>query len=1752
VSISVYGDVSSKPTVDLNEKEVSTMVGFAIGGVRMFESGWDTLRRREIGLMTGEVGKYAQWIRVDACVTVGRVSMRLCEHHKATGVEEELVKFLVRDVEAACVVRSLDATATASVAAVELEDRVQIFGDEYKYILCSTVPDSGRGHEALVTGRVHVWNSKSPHRDGLDVYLESTLSQLKLGSNLETLGLVQNCIAEALEAGIMRAKLLAQQEGRDSEEVGIGSVVQAPMSVPSNPMQMAASALSAAGSVVVHSGTNASEYTQVGSRLALKFVGTMHAVDIALYTSRRSAVFPVALLSVRGCDMTNEETRNGRIEINASVGALTVTDLTPSAATIWQEPLALTNEMGPDQPPLSTGKIASCRYIHYSRRERQDEDAKLQVAVGRIDLVAGPRFISEVVAYIYKSSVFRSNFAALWAASSVASSRVKFRKRVDATAMSYRYKLLMEVSVGGLKIVCPESSSSHDCFRLLLPPMQVLNQFSDTSETLGVDTTVRLSSHIKGVEQDLVSFDFNLWMDRRLSLAHSSQEVPVMDLDVRVGAISIDVSQPQVALIWRSAFAHVAEVKAAWSWQYQGAATSKSVLEIAAIRKLLDGAFEAAAEKERVRQAASDRADEHLLDMRVCIAFAALNLSMLGKPTGDEKVAAIACLDIFDVSANMMVWSDTAWQSALSVSEITVRDVAINSTNCFKELIAPSWPPDHEIGMLPFLQAHYHESATGDGDLKASCVGLTVLVSVEPIFNVLSTVFNAFESQDDTALTSAERMFEPPKIKGEKDKSVAPQQAADAYSWWGGSVMRGSFELGLCEVSLIQDCTDLKSSRLVLSLSADGMYQATRDKEEGKLEVHDATLYTEVPEISEPLNILEKTPVVCTVRKNYCEKGVVTTFASVLRSVDIVVTYQDTKRIYGLVKVVQDAAKKSGFNSSTGYSYFSSLMERDDDPAFDAAVAGGQMLAENAVETMTKVDVRIDIMSFCMINDCMGWTVPFATFCAKNSLFSFEVRPDESASLNCQTTLDCSFYNVMNTCFEPLVEPWTVKLEALETPGRATASIAFSADSKLEVNISEMHMRSLVQTVEGWLQDSKTWGKDRDVTQEKFSPYRLRNESGVPLTFWLGSSFEPPEDQSMTKDLASGGEEPFEFSQKRALQVRQRDMNIEFHTLSIKFDNIEDVLTHVPVDIIGVHMLPLGDLRAVAEIHNDSGCKIIAIQSTFKVYNKTSLSVDACICDPEDGSQNNEAWEKALPWQETFAGECHGCVPLYLSNTPCMSVRPTGGKFHFSSPIPVPKVPVTGESVFVCCPPVEGSGETQSTYFRVRLDAKKPVGGHEDNMRIVISIHPALRVQNALPFQMQTSIYSVPAGGAGVKVAECSVGEGSVEQLYCADLKTNLRMTAFLSTFTKVSKPVLVHDADGGSVDKTIDLLDEAGGMLRLGMETTSSAWGDLTIVIYAQYLIRNFTQLPLIYGASGRVNKPAAGQNARLLTMGSTPDKPAPPSPTKQSPSDRHSDSVFQAIYAVFGPRSAFHGTAVMCDPPLADGEITNADQIRGNVALVRRGVIPFTEKARKVSKAGAIGVIFINTDDTTFLAEGDKGPGIRLPSVMLTKTEGEILARSAKSSALKVHVTPESASRTQRATSQLLEWKRVVKAAVRVEDAGVLGGSPEKQPGVGVAEALWGSAEGNRGDNKKASKEIAFPDSWMELPGDAPLMFSYESEDLTGNKSSFCLPGSEWAPAFSLESMGTTGVVAVPGCASELPSLKGVLCRHFSLVLI
>eukprot|EP00960_Hanusia_phi_P051532 760853-Hanusia_phi.AAC.10 len=1082
--------------------------------------------------------------------------------------------------------------------------------------------------------------------------------------------------------------------------------------------------------------------------------------------------------------------------------------------------------------------------------------------------------------------------------------------------------------------------------------------------------------------------------------------------------------------------------------------------------------------------------------------------------SADDK-SEISELQVKGIGGQMRIWSDTAWTANMEADDYSLRDVSSSSKNVFKDLILPT-------GGGKVVSFSYKESSQGDGEFDLTMSGVQIKIAALPIMATMTTIFSAFDSKP-TENSASGGQFESPEGKASAEQE-ARMMAKEGYSWWGESKVMGRIKIGASTVTALHDCTEEETAKIVVSLLVVGEYLADQQTERLRIEMQDLSLFSLIKEQAEEQYMVDKSKIYALLTRDYNEAGRVQSSVKVsVRALDVILTYQDVKRCYSLVRNFALAAEESGFAETAGYVYFSSGMDRD------AEVA--PLLPSTDSSLSSEFDLLVDSFTVSVINDCMGWNVPFATVTVKNIQCKFSSFNDDSVKLTLVATVDASYYNLLNTCFEPILEPWTFKLEASELPGRSSASVKLKSDARIELNLAEMHMRCLVQTVEGWMQDSKTWAADA-VTQSSFSPYRLKNESGVPLTFWLGASLDPPADIQQQKELSSGGEEPFEFAHRRMPHLRQRDMALEFHTLSIKFEGIEEVLTHVPVDVTGVHMLPLGSLRAVAEIHNDGGCKIIAIQSTVKVYNKTTMLVDACVMN-EVGE--GEVGQGAL-WRESFAGESHGCVPLALTSSKLMSIKPAGDEFGYCKPFPIPSEPVTGESIFVACESSrggkeEGEGE-EARYFRVRLDAKRPIGGHEENMRIVISIHPAVRVSNLLPYPAEVALWAVPPGKPGKKVASRHVGEGQIEQLYCTDLQVPLRFTVFLSAFRHVNKPILVFDSTGAAVDKEIDLLDDESRVLKLGVDSSTSAWGDITITVYAQYIFRNFTSLPLVYGSYRSGAKVAAGQSSSpTVTASSSSSSPVSKPPSASSSMEYQAS--FQGIYAVFGPRSGFHGTAVLCDPPLADGPIKNAEEIKGNIAVIRRGVIPFTEKARSAARAGAIAVIFINSDESTFLAEGDKGPGIRLPCITLNKPDGEALLEL-RGKGDKVHVLPEGPSRSHRTTSQELEWKRLVKANVRVGEAGaVSSASPERR--------IAASSEEQGKEKKARRKEISFPDSWMEQPGDLPFMFSYDHQDLTGNKATFCVHGSDWSTPFSLENMGTTGVLEVPGKPSDLPSLKG-----------
>lgn len=71
----------------------------------------------------------------------------------------------------------------------------------------------------------------------------------------------------------------------------------------------------------------------------------------------------------------------------------------------------------------------------------------------------------------------------------------------------------------------------------------------------------------------------------------------------------------------------------------------------------------------------------------------------------------------------------------------------------------------------------------------------------------------------------------------------------------------------------------------------------------------------------------------------------------------------------------------------------------------------------------------------------------------------------------------------------------------------------------------------------------------------------------------------------------------------------------------------------------------------------------------------------------------------------------------------------------------------------------------------------------------------------------------------------------------------------------------------------------------------------------------------------------------------------------------------------------------------------LLNANDLNGNIVVIRRGGCNFTVKVAAAEAAGAVGVVIVNNQSTDPFGMGGDGAGIGIPAVMIYAAEGEAL---------------------------------------------------------------------------------------------------------------------------------------------------------------
>lgn len=522
----------------------------------------------------------------------------------------------------------------------------------------------------------------------------------------------------------------------------------------------------------------------------------------------------------------------------------------------------------------------------------------------------------------------------------------------------------------------------------------------------------------------------------------------------------------------------------------------------------------------------------------------------------------------------------------------------------------------------------------------------------------------------------------------------------------------------------------------------------------------------------------------------------------------------------------------------------------------EAGVTGG-VVEQRRSHLLVCEQVRV-----CIVNDCVGFNVPLVeALLAPFSIATASGAAGKGLTTKGQLKLEVSFYNILSSAFEPVLEPFKFDVSSdLYVDATGAHNFAISSKQRLELNLSETHVCSLLSTVEAWSQDLYPHIKLEDAADllrargSKIWPYTLRNETGCPLRFWAGRSAEPLEGSevhAMDKDA----EKPFAFAKTAAAGSTVATM--ELHCISVVVEGAAGSVTGVPVDSVGVHMFALDDGQAlIVEVTTgEGGGKVIAVQSVVKLCNHTDLTMEIAVVT----RQGNPVW------LETLAPAKHFCLPTHLRECYAVLVRPVEDasvSFEWSERILLPfrSQPSSVDWSLVTCsttPDPQGLDPSRKC-FQVRVDAKKPINPDDSTascIRAVLSVHPILRISNALPVRASFSVLSADVQDRSEHVLfEKDVDAAKQLYLYSVDKKTALGLVVNVPGLDRVRQPALIYhpQPEGQDLSDRIELVDEWGANLVLGLEHETNAWGDVTVVVYALYEIHNHSGLSLFYGQEG------------------------------------------------------------------------------------------------------------------------------------------------------------------------------------------------------------------------------------------------------------------------------------------------------------
>ncbi|WVR05901.1 hypothetical protein IAU60_002927 [Kwoniella sp. DSM 27419] len=448
---------------------------------------------------------------------------------------------------------------------------------------------------------------------------------------------------------------------------------------------------------------------------------------------------------------------------------------------------------------------------------------------------------------------------------------------------------------------------------------------------------------------------------------------------------------------------------------------------------------------------------------------------------------------------------------------------------------------------------------------------------------------------------------------------------------------------------------------------------------------------------------------------------------------------------------------------------------------------------------------------------------------------------DWSGDMKMATSMTTSirYFNLANSYFEPLMDPWKFDLNVNRTAagaGQNPLEVKLSAAERLELNLSSAFIELAITTM-------TVWSREKDRAKEgrgSDAPFRVRNRTGLTILLWPEAA-DLKKTVTGVKRLDDGADVPWRFEDRK--HTRDNVSAVRHNALGIQLqDTPWESLRGISVDREGDQILTLRPRlervshQLTCEIKLVNNVKVITFRSTLNVENHTSLPVEMIVVDAH-GKASSGAM-KINPGES-----CP--LPLEAAYEKRFRLRPLRGfGFDYSWSMPLHWKQLVSRPIR----PISCKHQTPKEpafYFQAQANFNSKDPAAKIYPRMTITLRAPVELENLLPYDLKFRIHDK---NTGLSSSNFLVKGGS-SPIHTVELSHLLLLSvAPEDTNFKQSDYAIINTDDPElPIEDHFQLADAQGLklMLKLHYFTYPDSGGAFKVQVYSPFIFLNKTGLP-------------------------------------------------------------------------------------------------------------------------------------------------------------------------------------------------------------------------------------------------------------------------------------------------------------------